>query len=300
MLGLVYYLPLFLQGVLGESATNSGEVITPMTVSLVIGSTAGGLLVAQTGRYQWIAIIGGALISVGAFLLLAHGRATTPILQAAVFMIVAGVGLGIFFAILTLAVQNAIPRTCMGVGTSARCATCSRRAIRWAWRLSARWSTTRITSDIAGRLPAGAQRLTPAGLAAATNPQVLVNPTYRDTLVQTAKGYAARAAVAQAEASGKIPPSGPGHDAAVAAITQQAQAQTAQLLQQVFDALKQSLAVGIQHGFIASFLIGLLVLVAACFLKDVPLSKSFREEPAQTQGDAEPSSAGAVDSAQIP
>ncbi len=279
LLALVYYLPLFLQGVLGESATNSGAVITPMTVSLVIGSVAGGLFVAKTGRYQWIAISGAVLICIGSFLFSRMGE-TTPILQAAVFMVVAGVGLGLFFAILTLAVQNAIPRTRMGVGTS---------AVRYMQQAGNTLGvaiigtvvSNTITSDIAGRLPAGAQRLTPAGLAAATNPQVLVNATYRDTLVHTAQGFAARAAVAQAEASGKIPPSGPGHDAAVAAITQQAQAQTAQLLQQVFDALKHSLAAGIQHGFIAAFLIGLLVLVAAFFLKDVPLSKSFREEPAQ-------------------
>ncbi len=277
LLALVYYLPLFLQGVLGESATNSGAVITPMTVSLVIGSMAGGLLVAKTGRYQWIAISGAVLICIGSFLFSRMGE-TTQILQASGFMIVAGVGLGLFFAILTLAVQNAIPRTRMGVGTAAT------RYMQQAGNtlgvaIIGTVVNNSITSDIAGRLPAGAQRLTHAGIAAATNPQVLVNPTYRDTLVATAKGFAGRAAVAQAEATGKIPPSGPGHDAAVAAITQQAQAQTAELLQQVFDALRHSLAVGIQHGFTAALVISLLVLVAAFFLKDVPLSKSFREEP---------------------
>ena len=276
LLALVYYLPLFLQGVLGVSATNSGEVITPMTVSLVIASASGGLLVARTGRYQWIAIVGAVLTCVGAFLFI-HMDETTTLLQASGYMVVAGLGLGAFFAILTLAVQNAIPRTRMGVGTS---------AVRYMQQAGNTLGVAvvgtvvnnTIASDIVGRLPAGAQRLTPAGLAAATNPQALVNQTYHDTVIAQAKHYAAQAAVAQAQAAGKIP-GGPAHDAVVAAIAQQAQAQAVQLIGQIFAALKQSLVVGIQHGFIAAFCIALLVLVVAFFLKDVPLSKSFREEP---------------------
>ncbi|HEX9037905.1 MAG TPA: MDR family MFS transporter [Ktedonobacterales bacterium] len=285
LLGLVYYLPLFLQGVLGESATNSGAVITPMTVSLVIGSVVGGLLVARTGRYRWIAIVGGLLITVGAYLF-SRMDMTTTLPYTVVAMAVAGVGLGLFFAILTLAVQNAIPRTRMGIGTS---------AVRYMQQAGNTLGVAvvgtvvnnTIAGDITGRLPAGAQRLTPAGLAAATNPQLLVNDTYRQTLVTTAQGYASRAAVAQASAAGRIPPSGaPGHDAAVAAIIQQVSAQTALLLQQVFEALKQSLTVGVQHGMLVVVGIGALIVLVAFFLKDVPLSSSFHEEDAPAQAAA--------------
>jgi hypothetical protein len=218
------------------------------------------------------------LICVGAYLFTRMDESTS-LVQAGGFMIVAGIGLGLYFAILTLAVQNAIPRTRMGVGTS---------AVRYMQQAGNTLGVAiigtvvnnAIAGDITSRLPAGAQRLTPAGLAAATNPQILVNSTYHDTVIATAKQYAARAAVAQAQAAGKIP-SGPAHDSVVAAITQQAQAQTVQLLDQIFAALKHSMAVGIQHGFVAAFIIGLITLVVACFLKDVPLSKSFREEPAR-------------------
>ena len=284
LLGLVYYLPLFLQGVLGESATNSGAVITPMTVSLVIGSTVGGLLVARTGRYQWIAIAGGLLITAGAYLFSRMDMATT-LPYTIVAMVVSGVGLGLFFAILTLAVQNAIARNRMGVGTS---------AVRYMQQAGNTLGVAvvgtvvnnTIASDITGRLPAGAQRLTSAGLAAATNPQVLVNDTYRQTLVTTAQRYASHAAVAEASATGKIPPSGaPGHDAAVAAITQQVNAQTARLLQQVFDALKQSLTAGVQHGMLVVVGIGALIVLAALFLRDVPLSQGFHEEGAASQAE---------------
>ena len=285
ILALAYYLPLFLQGVLGESATNSGAVITPLTVSIVIGASASGFLVARTGRYQWLTIAGATVLCAGVFLL-SRMTATTALLQAAIFMVLAGIGLGIFFSILTLAVQNAIPRTQMGVGTAAT------RYLQQAGStlgiaVVGTVVNNTVASDIATRLPAGAQQLTPQGIAAATNPQVLVNPTYQNTLVSTAKQFAAHGAVAAAQARGAIP-SGPGHDAAVAAIASQAQVNVQQLLEQIFVALKHSLTLGIQHGLTVTLLFGLGMLVTTFFLKDVELATSFREEhaPATQQGAA--------------
>ena len=280
ILALAYYLPLFLQGVLGESATNSGEVITPLTVSIVIGATLSGLLVARTGRYQWLAIGGAVILSLGV-LLLSRMTNSTTLLQAGILMILAGIGLGIFFSILTLAVQNSIPRTMLGVGTG---------ATRYLQQVGSTLGVAivgtvvnnTVASDIVHRLPAGAQVLTPAGIAAATNPQVLINPVARDQLLARAKQAAAHNAVATAQAQGKIP-SGPSHDAVVASITQQAEAGAVHLINQIFSALKDSLLIGIQHGFTVLFAICLVMVVAAFFLKDVPLSKHFREEaPAQT------------------
>ena len=99
-----------------------------------------------------------------------------------------------------------------------------------------------VASDIVHRLPAGAQVLTPAGIAAATSPQALVNPVYRDMLLARAKQAAAHNAVATAQAQGKIP-SGPSHDAVVASITQQAEAGAVHLINQIFSALKDSLLI---------------------------------------------------------
>src|SRR5215469_4488794 len=95
ILALAYYLPLFLQGVLGESATNSGELITPMTVSIVVGSVLSGLLIARTGRYQWLAVSGAVIMGSGIFLL-SRMDAQTVLGQATVFMMFAGLGLGVF------------------------------------------------------------------------------------------------------------------------------------------------------------------------------------------------------------
>ena len=118
LLSLIIYLPLYLQGVLGESATNSGEVITPMTVSLVVGAAISGIVIARAGRYQAITIVGAIILATGVFLM-TFMTSSTSILEASRNMVIAGIGLGIFFSVLTLAVQNALPRTRLGVGTGA-------------------------------------------------------------------------------------------------------------------------------------------------------------------------------------
>jgi EmrB/QacA subfamily drug resistance transporter len=271
ILSLAYYLPLFLQGVLGESATNSGELITPMTVSIVVGSVLSGLMIARTGRYQWLAVSGALIMGTGIFLL-SRMDAHTVLGQATVFMIFAGLGLGVFFSLLTLAVQNAVPRTQLGVGTAA-----TRYMQQAGGTLGVAVVGTvvnnTIASDITTRLPAGASQLTPAGIAAATNPQVLVNSSYHAQLVQKAQQYAVKAAVASARAHGKIP-SGAGASAAIAAITQQVQQSTLQLLNEVFAALKQSLTLGIQHGLTVMALVSVGMLILTLLLKDVPLRTS--------------------------
>ncbi|HJT58198.1 MAG TPA: MFS transporter, partial [Ktedonobacteraceae bacterium] len=69
LLGLVIYLPLYLQAVLGQSATNSGVVITPLTVSLVVGAGLSGFVVAVVKRYQAITILGAIVMTLGVYLM---------------------------------------------------------------------------------------------------------------------------------------------------------------------------------------------------------------------------------------
>ena len=264
LVGLIVYLPLFLQGVLGVSATDAGAVITPMTVSSVIGAALAGFAITVLKRYQLITIVSAFTLIVGVFLL-TRMTPSTGILEAIVFMVIAGIGLGPFFSVLTIAAQNALPRTRLGIGTS---------AVRYLGQLGSVLGVAIIgtvvnnslASDIASRLPASTvKQLTPQGVQFATNPQVLVNPTYRDTVVNTAKHYAAQSAVAQ------VPP-GPQHDQIAASVAAQAMQQAQHLLDQVFAALKLSLAFAIQHGFIAVLVFCAVIIVATFFLKDVPMT----------------------------
>ncbi len=275
LLGLVIYLPLFLQGVMGESATNSGVVITPMTVSITVGSAAAGIIIAKMQRYQLVTILGAIITIVGVFLMTLMTPSTT-LLETWRNMIIAGVGIGVFFSVMTLAVQNALPRTRMGVGTGAiRYISALGQTLGVAIVGSVVNST--IASDILTRIPASTvHQLTPAGLKFATDPQVLTNPVYKNTVVKTAENYASQ--VAAAKATAHIPP-GPQHNAVAHQAAAQAILQVQHTLNQVFDALRLSLAVAIQHGFVAVLIFCVGILVASFFLKDVPLAKQFREEP---------------------
>ncbi|HET8840215.1 MAG TPA: MDR family MFS transporter [Ktedonobacteraceae bacterium] len=266
LLPLVIYLPLFLQGVLGQSATNSGAVITPLTVSLVIGAAVSGQLIGRIGRYHILTLIGISLLGVGVFLM-TRMTATTSSWEAGGYMIIAGLGMGMFFPVQTLAVQNAIPRNRMGVGTGV---VTYLRALGQTLGVAVVGTVVNntVASDLPNRVPASTmQQLTPAGWKAATNTQILINQDYRNAVVHTAQQAAATHATAN------IPP-GPQHDA----VAQQAAQQAAHMLVTVFDALKQSLVQGIQNGFLIVLIFCACAFIAAIFLKDIPLVKSWQEK----------------------
>jgi EmrB/QacA subfamily drug resistance transporter len=63
LVGLIVYLPLFLQGVLGVSATSAGAVITPMTVSSVLGAALAGFTITILKRYQLITILSALIMT---------------------------------------------------------------------------------------------------------------------------------------------------------------------------------------------------------------------------------------------
>ena len=273
LVGLIVYLPLFLQGVLGVSATNAGAVITPMTVSSVIGAAVAGGVIVAFKRYQLITILSALVMTAGVFLLITM-TPTTGLFEAIIFMVIAGIGLGPFFSVLTIAAQNALPRTQLGIGTS---------AVRYLGQLGSVLGVAivgtvvnnTLASDIASRLPASVvNRLTPAGFKAATSPQVLVNPTYRDTVVHTAQRFAAQNAAAH------VPP-GPRHDQVAASVATQAMQQAQHLLDQVFAALKLSLAFAIQHGLMAVLVFCGATIVATFFLKDIPMTQQSGDAPGE-------------------
>jgi MFS family permease len=118
LLGLSLYLPLFLQGVLGSSPTSAGLVMTSLSMSMVLGAVLAGPIVGAIKRYQAIAIIGALFMAAGAFLITLM-TPTTSLLQVILFMILVGIGTGVFFTVPTLAAQNALPASRLGVGTAA-------------------------------------------------------------------------------------------------------------------------------------------------------------------------------------
>jgi EmrB/QacA subfamily drug resistance transporter len=118
MFVLAIYCPIFLQVVTGQRATQSGLLVVPMTIGMLIGSTACGRRVSRTGRYRWYPVAGGAVSSVAAILLASMDR-TTGRLETSAFMLVFGVGSGFMFIVVLLGVQNRVAHEDLGIATSA-------------------------------------------------------------------------------------------------------------------------------------------------------------------------------------
>jgi EmrB/QacA subfamily drug resistance transporter len=117
MFGVIIYLPLFMQGVLGVSATQSGNLLTPLLLGSVAGSIATGQANLRLRTYKPSAVVGSVLIAAGMILFarmdLLTGRA--EVLRA---MIIAGIGMGLLMPVYTVAVQNVAPRKHMGAATA--------------------------------------------------------------------------------------------------------------------------------------------------------------------------------------
>jgi EmrB/QacA subfamily drug resistance transporter len=117
MLGVISFLPLYLQIALGYSPTESGFLLIPMTIGIVMTSTVSGIYMGRTGRYRVLPIVGMSILAVAAFLMTLFDGATTALFFSAALMLF-GTGLGLIFPMTTTVVQNAVPRDLMGTATA--------------------------------------------------------------------------------------------------------------------------------------------------------------------------------------
>jgi MFS family permease len=114
--GLIY-IPLFMQGVIGTSATASGFILTPTMLGLSASSIVTGQLISRTGRYKVWAIIGFVITLAGVCLLSAMNRETPPVHTLA-YSAALGLGSGMMLPTFSVAVQNVFPRQHFGLVTS--------------------------------------------------------------------------------------------------------------------------------------------------------------------------------------
>jgi EmrB/QacA subfamily drug resistance transporter len=117
MFGTILYIPLFVQGVLGESATSSGAILTPLMLALIGASVLAGQIVSRTGHYKAVLLTSPVVLTVG-FWLLSRLDAHSTLHETTRDMIVVGIGLGLGMSTFVLVVQNAVPRSMMGVATA--------------------------------------------------------------------------------------------------------------------------------------------------------------------------------------
>jgi len=118
MFGAIVYLPLFMQLVGGDSASESGLLLIPLTGAIVVGAYASGRIVSLTGRYKLFPCVGLALAS-AAMALLALMTAKTSHLEMCAYMALLGIGIGFVMPVAIVSVQNAIELRDLGTGTAA-------------------------------------------------------------------------------------------------------------------------------------------------------------------------------------
>ncbi|HUJ48633.1 MAG TPA: MDR family MFS transporter [Bryobacteraceae bacterium] len=117
MFGAIIYIPLFMQGVLGVTATRSGSLLTPMMLGFVVASATSGNIVGRTGRYRIVMLAGVGITAVGIFLLASMNQQTAQ-WEVIRNMIITGLGMGSIMPIYTLCVQNVAPPANMGAATA--------------------------------------------------------------------------------------------------------------------------------------------------------------------------------------
>ncbi len=110
------FVPLWVQGVLGESAGVAGRVLTSMSIGWVTGATLCGRLLNRYG-FRNLTVMGAALMATG-FALFATATPQTSSWQLTAFNVILGLGMGFVATTTVLAVQSAAPQRMIGAATS--------------------------------------------------------------------------------------------------------------------------------------------------------------------------------------
>lgn len=177
MFGAIFYVPVFAQGALGATVTESGTITIPLTASMILVSIVVGRLITRTGRYKGFILAGTLVMCVG-YLLLTRLGAGSSQNDVRLDLIVLGLGLGAVQQTYTLIVQNSVGRQDLGVATAATQFTRSTGATLGV-AVFGTILTANLQSQIPRNLPQGAGEAQASrfaegsGLGAALNPGAL-------------------------------------------------------------------------------------------------------------------------------
>jgi hypothetical protein len=239
MFGSIIFIPLFFQGVLGASATSSGNFVTPMMLGVVFGSMISGQFLSRAGgHYRIQGAIGLALMALGMWLL-SQMNIDTSYGIAIRNMVITGFGLGITMPLYMLAVQNTVSYNILGAATSSMAFF---RSIGGSVGLAIFGSimNNRFAVALSTRLPTDFVKLVPAQQLndLMHNPQALMSPEAQSQLQQIISSLGEKGAT---------------------------------VLQHVMQGLRESLALSISHVFLYAFFAVLLAFVINFFIKEIPL-----------------------------
>jgi MFS family permease len=117
MFSSILFLSQYLQLAREHSASVAGALAAPMLTATLVGSIAGGHLVARTGRLTTILVVGSAVLLSG-FVALATLTAVTPDALVVLATLPVGLGIGLVMQNFVLAAQNAVDVTWVGRASS--------------------------------------------------------------------------------------------------------------------------------------------------------------------------------------
>ncbi|WP_052487609.1 MDR family MFS transporter [Gordoniibacillus kamchatkensis] len=110
------YIPIFIQGVLGGTATNSGLMLLPMMLASVVTAAGAGALLTKLS-YRLLMVSTLLLLAMG-IALLSTITSESPRWLVTVYMILVGLGIGASFSVLTNAAVHTFPPAQRGVASS--------------------------------------------------------------------------------------------------------------------------------------------------------------------------------------
>ena len=116
LFGSVSFIPLFVQSVMGTTATQAGITLTPLLLGWVTASIIGTRLMLTIG-YRRLGLIGTAAFTIGAFLMSQAGMNTSQASMMA-FVTLMGIGMGLSIPSYLIAVQTSVSRRQLGTATS--------------------------------------------------------------------------------------------------------------------------------------------------------------------------------------
>jgi len=255
LFGTMLNLPLFVQGVAGRSATESGLFLMPMTISSFIAGMLAGQLLSRWGRYKLVAIFSTATATLGLYLLSAmDANATRTIIT--INVVIMGMGMGIAFPLFMVIATNAVPQRMLGVATSS--AAFMRNfggtigVAVMGTMVGARFTSV-FNSDISGPARAAMER---AQVALPTNPQALLDV---DTVTSIESALIGVGGV--------------------------------QHLPAILETMRVSLAAAISDSFLLGTVFMGITVVACLFLREIPLRTSNNLDPEETVEPSSPVSA---------
>jgi EmrB/QacA subfamily drug resistance transporter len=116
MFGAISFVPLFVQAGLGGSASDAGQVLTPLLMGWVVMSAVTGRVLPRLG-FRPVILVGMSLVAAG-FIGLLMVTYETPRSLLLIDLGLMGLGMGMTMLALLLALQQAVPRHRLGVATS--------------------------------------------------------------------------------------------------------------------------------------------------------------------------------------